>query len=54
MRKLIISAFLVAHSLVASPFISAQEAPYLFILGVAQDAGYPQVGCYQPHCMPGW
>ncbi|MDP6197584.1 MAG: MBL fold metallo-hydrolase, partial [Porticoccaceae bacterium] len=23
-------------------------------LGVAQDAGYPQAGCYQPHCMPGW
>jgi len=24
------------------------------ILGVAQDAGYPQINCYQPHCMPGW
>lgn len=30
------------------------EGPYLYILGVAQDAGYPQTGCYQPHCMPGW
>lgn len=28
--------------------------PYVYILGVAQDAGYPQTGCYQPHCMPGW
>jgi pyrroloquinoline quinone biosynthesis protein B len=28
--------------------------PYLFILGVTQDAGYPQSGCYEPHCMPGW
>ena len=28
--------------------------PYLYILGVAQDAGYPQAGCYEPHCMPGW
>ena len=27
---------------------------YLYVLGVAQDAGYPQAGCYQPHCMPGW
>ena len=26
----------------------------LHILGVAQDAGYPQINCYQPHCMPGW
>ena len=59
MRKLIISLFLMAYSLVVSALVSAQETmsaqetPYLFILGVAQDAGYPQVGCYQPHCMPG-
>lgn len=30
------------------------EAPYLYVLGVAQDAGYPQAGCYQQHCLPGW
>lgn len=30
------------------------ESPYIFVLGVAQDAGYPQAGCYQPHCLPGW
>ena len=30
------------------------EGPYLYVLGVAQDAGYPQAGCYQQHCMPGW
>jgi pyrroloquinoline quinone biosynthesis protein B len=30
------------------------ETPYIFVLGVAQDAGYPQAGCYQPHCLPGW
>ena len=29
-------------------------AAYLTILGVAQDAGYPQAGCYQTHCLPGW
>lgn len=33
---------------------AGDPAPYLYILGVAQDAGYPQTGCYQPHCMPGW
>lgn len=32
----------------------AQETPYLYVLGVVQDAGYPQAGCYEPHCMPGW
>lgn len=30
------------------------KSPYLYILGVAQDAGYPQIGCYAPHCLPGW
>lgn len=29
-------------------------APYIYVLGIAQDAGYPQAGCYRPHCMPGW
>ena len=27
---------------------------FITILGVVQDAGYPQTGCYKPHCMPGW
>jgi len=30
------------------------QGPYIYILGVTQDAGYPQTGCYQVHCMPGW
>jgi len=30
------------------------QAPYLFVLGVAQDAGYPQAECYRAHCVPGW
>lgn len=33
---------------------AADDAPYLYILGVTQDAGYPQSGCYLKHCMPGW
>jgi pyrroloquinoline quinone biosynthesis protein B len=33
---------------------AADASPYLFILGVVQDVGYPQSGCYEPHCMPGW
>ena len=32
----------------------ANDEAYLYVLGVAQDAGYPQAGCYQAHCMPGW
>lgn len=34
--------------------LAQQSDPYIFILGVGQDAGYPQAGCYRPHCMPGW
>ena len=26
----------------------------LHVLGVAQDAGYPQLNCYKPHCQAGW
>lgn len=32
----------------------AKNGSYLYVLGVGQDAGYPQAGCFQPHCMPGW
>ena len=36
-------------------FIFAQnDSPYLYVLGVVQDAGYPQAGCYESHCMSGW
>lgn len=30
------------------------DSPYLYVLGTAQDGGYPQAGCFKPHCMPGW
>jgi len=41
--------------LVASfPAMPDSSGPYLYILGVTQDAGYPQTGCYEEHCMPGW
>ncbi len=33
---------------------SADEGVYIHVLGIAQDAGYPQTGCYQPHCMRAW
>ncbi len=31
-----------------------ESSPYLFVLGVAQDGGYPQTSCYRPHCMRAW
>ena len=44
--------------LILLPLVSAtsfaQQAPYLYVLGVVQDAGHPQIGCYAEHCQPGW
>lgn len=34
--------------------VAGKDDPYIYILGVTQDAGYPQTGCYEEHCMPGW
>ena len=36
------------------PVFAQIDSPYLYVLGVTQDAGYPQTGCYEKHCMPGW
>ena len=30
------------------------DEPYIHVLGVAQDAGYPQANCFREHCMRGW
>jgi len=40
--------------IVSGTVSAADDNPYLLVLGVAQDAGYPQTGCYEPHCLPGW
>ena len=29
-------------------------APFVQVLGIAQDGGYPQAGCQQPCCAAGW
>ena len=41
-------------SLFWSSAVSSQDPISLVVLGIAQDAGYPQINCYKPHCMPGW
>ena len=33
---------------------SASEGSFIRVLGIAQDAGYPQASCYQPHCNRAW
>ena len=50
----------VALFLILAGWVKASEnkipstIPYLYILGVGQDAGFPQAGCYKPHCLPAW
>lgn len=56
MKNQLLASFLAIISCTMTSNIVAAESnsPYLYILGVTQDAGYPQTGCYAPHCMPGW
>jgi len=32
----------------------ADTSVYLQVLGITQDAGYPQTNCYQAHCLRAW
>ena len=50
------SWFLISTFILLTLNLTAEEnqQPYISILGIAQDAGYPQAGCYQKHCMRGW
>lgn len=49
------AALLFTLAFCACALHAMEPAPLsLHILGVGQDAGYPQAGCLAPHCMPGW
>ncbi len=48
MRRLVILLCLFATG------VLADEGVTLHVLGIGQDTGYPQAGCFRPHCMPGW
>ncbi|NNF15202.1 MAG: pyrroloquinoline quinone biosynthesis protein PqqB [Gammaproteobacteria bacterium] len=39
---------------ISARMIFADVSPYIYVLGISQDAGYPQAGCYRAHCMPAW
>jgi pyrroloquinoline quinone biosynthesis protein B len=53
LKKLTLITFLIFF---LSPVLSwsAENNPYIYILGVVQDAGFPQAGCYEAHCLPAW
>ncbi len=46
--------FVIFLMLSAPTLALAEPDVYLQVLGIAQDAGYPQTNCYQPHCMRAW
>lgn len=48
----LLQALAAAALLVATSPVQAGDETYLYVLGITQDAGYPQAGCYRPHCMP--
>ncbi len=43
-----------AAALLSCGPVLADDATSIVVLGIAQDAGYPQTDCYQPHCMRAW
>lgn len=45
---------LCAALLALATAVHAESGARILVLGIAQDAGYPQTGCYQLHCLPGW
>ncbi|MCH9694941.1 MAG: pyrroloquinoline quinone biosynthesis protein PqqB [Gammaproteobacteria bacterium] len=53
-RRLLRCHFFCAAALIYSAPVAADDSVWIHVLGVAQDAGYPQAGCYEAHCMPGW
>ena len=46
--------FLLLFATLTPGVFGAIDSVYLYVLGIAQDGGYPQASCYQPHCMRGW
>jgi pyrroloquinoline quinone biosynthesis protein B len=44
----------VAAALLSFAAALAGDETYIQVLGIAQDAGYPQANCYLPHCNRAW
>ncbi len=48
MKRLLLLASLLAGT------VAAADSSYIQVLGIAQDAGYPQANCYAAHCLRAW
>jgi len=45
---------LAAAVLTFSALGNADDIVFIQVLGITQDAGYPQANCYEPHCNRAW
>jgi pyrroloquinoline quinone biosynthesis protein B len=52
--KKVITALIILAATQSSGWAVASDDVYIYVLGIAQDAGYPQASCYEPHCMRAW
>ena len=50
MRRFLIFIFLIGLGVI----LAKAESPYVVVLGTAQDAGAPQIGCDSPFCKRAW
>lgn len=48
----LVAVFCIGCATVQNAQLGSQ--PMLVVLGIAQDAGYPQTGCFAEHCVEGW
>ncbi len=53
MNKVINKLTILAATLLSGWAVASDDV-YIYVLGIAQDAGYPQASCYQPHCIRAW
>lgn len=56
MKKLgsVLSGALLVSALWTSSFPQTHAAPFIVVLGIAQDAGFPQAGCSRECCAQAW
>ena len=53
MTRIIIKLTILTATLFSGWAVAGDDV-YIYVLGITQDAGYPQASCYAPHCIIAW
>jgi pyrroloquinoline quinone biosynthesis protein B len=54
-RRLLLALVLTLLGCRSTDFaLDNRDAPFVLVLGIAQDGGYPQAGCNRPDCVAAW